>query len=158
MESRNNTTIVLGSLRYKSAIDTDISLTPTFEQKQKELLETNRNSTISLNQIFDNERQQSTNFRFTFNVKFLYENDLIGTTNYGPYLNNLYYVNNTYNPPWYSGYPQSFEFDLIRNDINNSHINFITKSATTYNWNYFLSYGFQNDQTTTLQYTNHRKS
>ena len=35
MESRNNTTIVLGSLRYKSAIDTDISLTPTFEQKQK---------------------------------------------------------------------------------------------------------------------------
>jgi hypothetical protein len=153
MESRNNTTIVLGSLRYKSAIDTDISLTPTFEQKQKELLETNRNSTISLNQIFDNERQQSTNFRFTFNVKFLYENDLIGTTNYGPYLNNLYYVNNTYNPPWYSGYPQSVEFDLIRNDINNEHINFISKSATTYNWNYFLSYGFQNDQTTTLQYT-----
>ena len=60
--------------------------------KEKELLETNRNSTISLNQIFDNERQQSTNFRFTFNVKFLYENDLIGTTNYGPYLNNLYLI------------------------------------------------------------------
>lgn len=159
MESRNNTTVVLGSLRYKSAIDTDISLIPSFEQKQKELLEANRNSAISLNQIFDNERQQSTNFRFTFNVKFLYENDLIGKipleqdNGYGPFLNNLFYVNNTYNPSWYSGYPQSFEFDLIRNDVNNSHINFITKSSSTYNWNYFLSYCFKNDQTTTLQYT-----
>lgn len=151
MESRNNTTIVLGSLRYKSAIDTDILLNPTLQQKEKELLETNRNSAISLNQIFDNERQQSTNFRFTFNVKFLYENDLIGTTNYEPYLYNLYYVNNTYGLG-YSGYPQSFEFDLIRNDINNSHISFITKSASTYNWNYFLSYGYKNDQTMTLQY------
>jgi hypothetical protein len=158
MESRNNTTVVLGSLRYKSAIDTDISLIPPFEQKQKELLEANRNSAISLNQIFDNERQQSTNFRFTFNVKFLYENDLIGIIQlednggYGPFLNNLYYVNNTYQSVWYSGYPQSVEFDLIRNDVNNEHINFVTKSASTYNWNYFLSYGYKNDQTTTLQY------
>jgi len=152
MESRNNTTVVLGSLRYKSAIDTDISLIPPFEQKQKELLEANRNSAISLNQIFDNERQQSTNFRFTFNVKFLYENDLIGISNYEPFLNNLYYVNNTYQPAWYSGYPQSVEFDLIRNDINNEHINFISKSASTYNWNYFLSYSYNNDQTKTLQY------
>jgi hypothetical protein len=151
MESRNNTTVVLGSLRYKSAIDTDISLIPPFEQKQKELLETNRNSAISLNQIFDNERQQSTNFRFTFNVKFLYENDLIGRTDYDPFLNNLYYVNNTYQSAW-SGYPQNIEFDLIRNDINNAHINFISKSASTYNWNYFLSYGYSNDQSTTLQY------
>ena len=158
MESRNNTTIVLGSLRYKSAIDTDILLNPTLQQKEKELLETNRNSAISLNQIFDNERQQSSNFRFTFNVKFLYENDLVGQINlenqggYGPFLNNLYYVNNVYNPSWYSGYPQCFEFDLIRNDINNQHIDFVTKSATTYNWNYFLSYGFENEQTTTLKY------
>jgi len=160
MESRNNTTVVLGSLRYKSAIDTDISVNPPFEQKQKELLETNRNSAISLNQIFDNERQQSTNFRFTFNVKFLYENDLIGTIQtennggYVPFINNLYLVNNTYQPSWYSGYPQSYEFDLIRGDYNNSHVNFITKSSTTYNWNYFLSYGFENDTTTTLKYIN----
>lgn len=152
MESRNNTTILLGSLRYKSAIDTDISLNPNLEQKEKELLETDRNSAISLNQLFDNERQQSTNFRFTFNVKFLYENDLIGKTDYQPFLNNLFYVNNTYQPAWYSGYPQNVEFDLIRNDINNAHINFVTKSASTYNWNYFLSYGYKNDQTTTLQY------
>ncbi len=153
MEKRNDTRIVLGSLRNKVQTDTDILLNPPLEQTQNELLETDRTSTINLIQIFDEERQSSTNFRVTFNVKFLHENNLIGTSNYNAFRDNLYYVDNYYNAPWYSGYPQSVEFDLIRNDVNNQHIPFVAKSATTYNWNYFLSYGVENNYTTQLQYS-----
>ena len=152
MKNRDDTSIVLGSLRYKSAIDVDISLNPSLNQTQNGLLESDRNSAISLNTIYDNERQASTNFRFTLNVKFLYDNNLIGVSNYSQFTNNLFYVDNYYNAPWFSGYPQSYEFDLIRNDTGNSHIRFIPQSATTYNWGYFLSYPYENDYNDLLRY------
>ena len=64
--------------------------------------------------------------------------------------------------PW-GGFPLYNEFDFIRNDYNISgytipsgntippsvHVNFVSKSATTYNWNFFVSYGYDNDYTKT---------
>ena len=58
----------------------------------------------------------------------------------------------------WSGLPQYNEFDFIRTDYNvsgytqppNNHISFTNKSASTYNWNFFVSYPFQNDFTKQL--------
>jgi hypothetical protein len=54
---------------------------------------------------------------------------------------------------YWDGYPQYFEFDFIRTDNNvvgytvppNNHINFVNKSASTYNWTHYMSYVFANE-------------
>jgi hypothetical protein len=165
MSNRNDTRIVLGSLRYKTASNTDLGLKVPFIQTTKENVEFDRSLNINLGQLYDDERQTSTNFRPTCKFSILFKNAYTGFTNYDPLENQLYYTDEYNNadqncPPnsnvrW-GGFPQYNEFDFIRNDYNVSgytvpnstntvHVNFVSKSASTYNWNYFLSYAFEND-------------
>lgn len=166
-----STKIIKGSLRYKSAPETNFSVNLPLYQNQKETVEFDRNVDISLEQVYSEERQQSTIFRPTTKFTLIFKNEYTGSTIYQPFKNNLYYTNaikNTiatfpggnYPPPGipnltipWDGYPQYFEFDFIRTDNNvigyskppNNHINFINKSASTYNWTHYLSYAFDND-------------
>jgi hypothetical protein len=63
-------------------------------------------------------------------------------------------VNGNANVYW-SGYPLYNEFDLMRTDNDTAgytepntggHINFISSSASSYNWNFFMSYAYDNVQ------------
>jgi hypothetical protein len=163
--------VVLGTLRYKSAPETSLALQVPFVQNVKEIIEYDRSVTISLAQAFDDERQKSTVFRPTAKFSIIFKNAYTGKTNYNPFENNLSYVNTkelakrqcaegANNVSWI-GFPQYNEFDFIRNDYNvvgytvppNNHISFITKSASSYNWNYYLSYPYSNNKTKTLNYT-----
>jgi hypothetical protein len=56
MGNRIDTKIVLGSKRYKSAIDTDLLIEVPLNNTQKELDEFDRSNVVSLAQIFDDER------------------------------------------------------------------------------------------------------
>jgi hypothetical protein len=164
MSNRIDTRIVLGSLKYKTASDVDFMLNVPFNQTTKENVEFDRSININLGQLYDDERQSSTNFRPTCKFSMLFKNAYTGYSEYNLLENQLYYVDE-YNdadlncPPadvrWF-GFPQYNEFDFIRNDYNVSgytvpnsggtvHVNFVTKSASTYNWNHFLSYPFEND-------------
>jgi hypothetical protein len=165
----NETRIVLGSLRYKSAPDTTIGLKVPLIQTFKENIEFDRTINIELEQVFNDERQKSTIFRPTGKFSLIFLNAYTGTTNYVPLENNLYYVNAeeaafqqclSGTVSW-SGFPQYNEFNFIRNDYNVSgyttpnsigefHRLFIPKSASSYNWNFFISYPFLNDPTQTL--------
>jgi len=154
--------IVLGSLRYKTATNTDLSIPTPLIQNSKNIQEFDRSIDVNLLQVFDDERQKSTIFRPTCKFQLLYENAYTGSTNYTPLENNLYYINETQslldqcvaNPDAVSwqGFVQYHEFDFIRSDYNvsgytqppNNHINFISKSASTYNWNFFISYPYKN--------------
>jgi hypothetical protein len=154
--------IVLGSLRYKTATNTDLSIPTPLVQNSKNIVEYDRSIDVNLAQVFDNERQKSTTFRPTCKFQLLYNNSYTGTTNYTPLENNLYYINETQsvllqcdaNPDSVSwqGFLQYHEFDFIRSDYNvsgytqppNNHINFVSKSASTYNWNFFVSYPYKN--------------
>lgn len=163
-----NTTIVLGSKRYKSAINTDLTVDIPLVNNQKEIDEFDRSDIVDLSQIFDDERQASNIFRLTTNMDLLFYNAYIGTTGafgYVPFTNNLYYVNSesSFNTNSWSGYPQYYEFDFIRNDNNVSgytinsgttppHISFINKSASTYNWTQYVSYAYENEYNKILQY------
>ena len=118
--------------------------------------------------MYDRERQQSTNFRPTCKFSVLFKNAYTGYSNYERFEKVLSYVNENAaaelncptdsNVSW-TGFPQYNEFDFIRTDYNfsgytqppNEHIQFVNKSASTYNWNYFLSYPFENDYTKSLQ-------
>lgn len=168
MGNSNDLRIVLGSLRYKSASNVDIGLNVPFVQTSKENVEFDRSLNINLSELYDRERQQSTNFRPTCKFSVLFKNAYTGYSNYERFEKVLSYVNENAaaelncptdsNVSW-SGFPQYNEFDFIRTDYNfsgytqppNEHIQFVNKSASTYNWNYFLSYPFENDYTKSLQ-------
>jgi len=162
--------IVLGSLRYKTATNTDLSIPTPLVQNVKILQEFDRSIDVNLPQLFDNERQKSTIFRPVCKFQLLYNNSYTGSTNYEPLENNLYYINETNltikqcelnpNAVSWEGFPQYHEFDFIRSDYNvsgytqppNNHINFISKSASTYNWNFFMSYPYRNSYSKKLAY------
>jgi len=163
--NNNNLRVVLGSLRYKSAPDTNLFFQVPLIQTQREMDEYDRSITVQSEQVYNDERQLSDIFRPACKFSFLFKNKYSGTTNYTPFENNLYYINaenaaslqcvyGSTAIAW-SGYPQYHEFDFVRSDYNVSgytipsgstlpHIDFIPKSASSYNWNFHLSYAFDN--------------
>ena len=82
--------VVLGSLRFKSAPNTDLLFKIPFNQSTKIMTEYDRSVEISLAQVFDDERQNSTLFRPTAKFQILFYNSYIGFSNYLPFNNNLY--------------------------------------------------------------------
>jgi len=161
----NENTIVLGSLRYKSASNVDSSLKIPFIQTFRENVEYDRTIDVNLAQVYDDERQASSIFRPTGKISLYFKNSYVGKVNYPPFANSLYYVNVnklianicTSNANLvYSGYPSNSEFDFMRtdfevkgytqvDDLNKVHVDFIQRSATTYNWGVYLSYAYDND-------------
>jgi hypothetical protein len=121
--------------------------------------------------VFDDERQNSDIIRPTCKFSLLFQNAYSGFTNYPPFENNLYYLNSdaaafaqcqgNANTVSWTGVPQYNEFDFIRTDYNvsgytqppNEHLTFIPKSASSYNWNFFVSYGYENDYTKPMRAT-----
>ena len=147
-------TIIPSSLEFKSApfVDQEISLSLT--QQSQEITEYDRSQSISLAQLYDDERQACTIFRPTFKVNYLYSNTYTGTTRYVPFVNNLYYTDpivSKSNNIW-KGFPQYYEFDFFRPDISDQHIRYQAKSAYTYNWTYYISYAHKNNYDKDLYY------
>ena len=150
----NNYTIIPSSLQYKSAPFVDQEITLSLEQQSQQITEYARTQSISLAQIYNDERQACTTFRPTFKLNYLYGNTYVGTTGYLPFVNNLYYVEpeqSTVTNIW-RGYPQYYEFDFYRPDIKDQHIRYSAKSAYTYNWTYYISYAYQNNYNKKLYY------
>ena len=154
----NNETIqiLLGSKKNKISSNVDEAVRVPLNQTFKQQVEYDRTEEINLAELFQKERGESTIFRPTTKIVFLFKNQYSGGTSYVPYRNNLYYTNAIANAvtsignpsaPW-DGFPQYYEFDLIRTDNNvngyttgvGNHVSFINKSATTYNWMYYLTY------------------
>ena len=170
MGNRNDLRVVLGSLRYKSAPNTNLFFQVPLKQTFKENTEFDRSIDVDLEQVFLNERQESDTFRPTCKFSLLFKNSYSGFTNYPPFENNLYYLNaqeaaaaqclgGNPNAISWTGVPQYNEFDFIRNDYDvtgytqspDEHIIFSPKSATSYNWNFFVSYAYENDYTKQMQ-------
>lgn len=150
----NKYTIIPSSQQYKSAPFVDQEISVTLEQQSQQIVEYDRSQSISLAQVFDDERQSSSTFRPTFKVNYVYANTYTGTTEYVPFKNNLYYVDSiqsTVNGIW-KGYPQFYEFDFYRPRITDQHIEYKPKSAYTYNWTYYISHAYSNDGTKQLSY------
>jgi len=171
MADESEIKIVLGSLRYKSAPNTDLYVNVPFVQNNKEIIEFDRSIDINLEQVFDDERQKSDIFRPSCKFLLIFQNAYSGLTNYAPFENNLYYLNadvaanlqclsGATNVAW-TGLPQYNEFTFIRTDYNvpgytqppNEHLIFESQSASSYNWNFFITYAFENDYEKELQVT-----
>jgi len=162
MSNRIDTKIILGKERFKSAINTDLSINLPLDNTQKEIDEFDRSVVLTLSDIFDEERQSCSTFRFTFNLSFLFFNSYFGTSQYDNFRNQLYYVDpeKSFQTDIWSGYPQYQEFDFIRSDNDvagytknpNSHLLFINERSTFYNWNLYLTYPYLNDSNKRLRW------
>ena len=167
MGNQQEIRILLGSLRYKSAVDVDYSIKVPFVQTSKELTEYDRSIDIDLQIVFDKERQKSTTFRPASKFTFIFRNSYTGSSTYEPFINSLYYVNGNIDaqiqctggtsPTLWAGFPGYDEFSFIRTDYNllgytspdsstppEYHQIFQAKSATSYNWGFYISYPFEN--------------
>lgn len=143
----NKYTIIPSSFEYQSAPSVDQEISILLNEKQQQIIQFERGITISLAQVYDDERQASTVFRPTFKTSYIYNNVYTGSTNYIPFRDRLYYVdavNSVANNVW-KGFPQYYEFDFFRPDVGDNHFNYRSKSAFTYNWTYYLSYAYSND-------------
>ncbi len=151
----NKYTLIPSNLRYNNAPSTNQDIILNLDAQNQELIEYDRSATISLAQLYDDERQSSTIFRTTFKLNYLYANTISGTTEYTPFKNNLYYldpINSKQSGIW-KGYPQYYEFDFFRPPVNDQHFVYKSKSAYTYNWVYYISYPSENDGEKKLSYT-----
>jgi hypothetical protein len=150
----NKYTIVPSSFTYKAAPSVNEEVSVTLEEQSQQITEYDRSSTISLAQVYDDERQACTVFRPTFKVTYLYDNTYTGTTGYLPFQYNLYYSSpdtSKQSGVW-RGFPQFYEFDFFRPDVSDQHFPYKSKSAYTYNWMYYLTYPFDNNYDKQLQY------
>jgi len=164
-----------GGARYKQSPEVGIELTVPLSGKVKELDMFNIQTTVSLPEVYDNERQESQLYVPLCKFQFLFSNAYKGvamTPNdiYPPFNNNLYYYNvkatkelalltpNTV-IQW-PGFPQYNEFCFIRTDYNvtgytappNEHVLFENIKSTSYNWYFYLSYVSENDDSKNLYY------
>ena len=151
----NKYTIIPSSQEYKSAPSVDQDITISLEGQSQQMIEYDRSASISLAQVFDEERQASTIFRPTFKVSYIYDNTYTGSTDYKPFLNNLYYVDsvNSMASNVWKGLPQYYEFDFYRPNVQDQHVDYKAVSAYTYNWTYYISYAYKNNYDKQLFYT-----
>ena len=151
----NKFTIIPSSQEYKAAPSVDQDISITLEQQSQQMVEYDRSQSISLAQVFDDERQSSTTFRPTFKVNYLYGNKYTGTTEYVPFRDTLYYVDaeQSFVSTIWKGFPQYYEFDFYRPNISDQHISYVAKSAYTYNWTYYISYAQNNNYVRQMSYT-----
>jgi hypothetical protein len=131
----NKYTIIPSSYAYQSAPKVDQDITINLDESSQQIIQYDRASTVSLAQLFEDERQTCTVFRPTFKVAYLYANTITGTTKYTPFQYNLYYVDpetSSFSGVW-KGFPQYYEFDFFRRNVGDQHFEYKSKSAYSYN-------------------------
>ena len=150
----NKYTIIPSNLLYKSASFVDEKISISLDQTSQQITEYDRSQTLSLAQVYDDERQVTNVYRPTFKVTYLYANTYSGTTDYLPFQYNLFYVNpvGSMTSSIWRGFPQYYEFDIFRPPVDDQHINYKSKSAYTYNWNFYLTYAYNNNYEKKLTY------
>jgi len=154
--------IVLGSLRYKSNTDKSVWIQPPLMSDIRQYVEGDRTILVDQQVIFDKERQTSDTFRIAGKITNIVDNVVSGKTTYTPFRDFLFYTNSVQNAinsltnpstPW-EGYPQFDEFVISRSQGIPNHIPFINKSASSYNWAFYLTYPYSSTTTQRMSYTN----
>ena len=156
--SNNQYNVIKPDLQFASAPESDISINTYLDQTQSEVIDYDRTVMVNLATLFDNERNQSNTFRPILKMSYIYENSLVGSTQYEIYRDRLYYVNPEQSTPLlggnniWSGLPSYEEFEFIRTDETNPQVNYKAISASSYNWNIVISYPYFSDPNVPMNY------
>jgi len=158
MGNQNEIIYIPGSKRFKGNSDKELFIQVPFKSTQQNYTQGDRTVLLNLAQRFDKERQDSNRIRVAGKITNIINNSVSGKTTYGPFLNDLYYLQpeTSVNNNVWKGYPQYKEFTFVREEGITGHTTFIPKSSSTYNWNVYLSYPFSSDTTQKISYTSSR--
>jgi hypothetical protein len=88
--SDNQYIVIKPDLTYQGAPQGEININTQLSQTQSEVIDYDRTVTVNLATLFDAERNQSTTYRPIIKFSYIYENNLVGSTKYENYLNELY--------------------------------------------------------------------
>ena len=145
-----------GSDRFKGNTDKDLFIQVPLVQDYREFIEGDRTALLNLEEIFDFERQLSQRFRVSGKITNLFDNTISGKTTWDPFKNNLYYLDaiSSVDTGVWAGYPLGREFSFFRSEGLSGQTTFVAKSASSYNYNVYLSYAYSGDQTQQMSYRN----
>lgn len=160
---KNNETIriVKGSERFAGSPDDDMVLPLQLTQSEQQKIEGDRTTLLNIEERFNHERQISTKFRLVGKITHIFDNSITGKTSYTPFTNTLSYTNaidikTNPQPPssadWH-GYPSYDEFTFFRTKGIQNHVDYLPKSAGTYNWSVYVTYPSSNDDNQQMEYT-----
>lgn len=176
MSDLGNIKFLKGSARFAQAPEKSIQVDIPLSSTSKEVDEYQRQLSINLSQVFDDERQKSKLFQPTCKFQLIFSNAYSGVAQYdstgepyAPINNNLSYVNEIDTKliqvlsPTVIAWPgqlQYNEFAFIRNDLSvdgyttglNFHLDGQPRFASTYNWSYYLSVPANNLDSKVLSY------
>ena len=148
--------IVRGENRFAGASNTDTQINVDLQSQRKNLIEGDRSVIVNIEERFNIERQRSTKFRIAGKITNIFDNTISGITSYQPFRNSLFYVdalNTVTNGSLWKGYPQYDEFSFYRTRGIDGHVNFVNKSASTYNWMSYVSYANSKKENQYLKHT-----
>ncbi len=158
MRTQDEIRIVLGNKRFAGSSNQPVQIQLPLIGERRDIVQGDRATLIDLNEVFDSERQTSSKFRLVGKITNVANNVISGKTNYTPFKNNLYYVDpvTSINTGVWKGYPQYDEFTIIRDASISGHIDYVAKSATTYNWSTYVSYAFSSTTAQTMTYVDEK--
>ena len=158
MRKQDEIRIVLGNKRFAGSSNQPVQIQLPLIGERREMVQGDRATLIDLQDVFDSERQNSSTFRLAGKIVNISDNVVSGKTNYTPFKNNLYYLDpvSSINSGVWKGYPQYDEFTIIRDKSIPGHINFVAKSATTYNWSTYVSYAYSSTTAQTMSYVDEK--
>jgi hypothetical protein len=156
MRKQDDIRIVLGSERFAGSANVDGQVTINLSGDRRNLVQGDRASLVNIENIFEEERQESNIFRLSGKIVNIFDNTVSGTSIYTPFKNNLYLIDpeQSINTNVWRGFPQYDEFTLIRERGITNHLNYIPKSATSYNWMFNVTYTYSSTTDQTMSYTN----
>lgn len=168
--------ILSPSRRYKKAESEDLSLKINFERDESLMREGDRTIMLDIAELYRKERNESSKYKIYGKLNMVFRNLANGTSSYDPLLNRLYLTTALYDPTDYSGYMPYDEFAFLRRDYvrevsnptgstigtfspnivlsgDTSHQTFTQTESPFMNWNFYLTYVYDQDTTYPMRYT-----
>jgi len=171
--------IILPDKRYKKAPDENLSFKIKLEEVNKSLNNGDRNVVLDVNELFNEERNESLNYKIYGKIRMVFKNLYFGdvSDDYEELRKKLYLVGDGSNQN-FSGYLPYDEFAFIRQDYIHESVpelsvddlnlftGFTTEelivdeskyltpvNASYYNWNFYLTYVNEQDDFYPMTYT-----
>lgn len=171
-----NKKIILPSKRFINSEDENLSVNINLEEDKNLLREGDKTIILDTDAVFNTERQSCKNYKIYGKLKMIFRNMYSGVTNYS-YLSNRLSLTTDGNTNDWAGYLPYNEFAFLRNDIvrevnipqSGTTLTGFTPNITTVgptghtivtettapyqNWNLYLSYVYDKDETAPMKYT-----
>jgi len=170
-----NKRILLPSKKYKKADSEDLTIRVDLEKEEQLLREGDRTIILDIAELFNKERNESTKYKIYGKTNMIFRNLYSGTTTYDALKNTLYDLGDGIDADWTGHLPYN-EFAFIRTDTyrevssptgttigefspnievvgTTDHTTITELDSASWNWNFFVSYVYEHDETYPMRYT-----